>query len=57
MPRTVLDLGVIEPIFNRDFGVDSVVVKSGGKDYDASDPPQLTVTNCGTQKVLLCYFL
>ena len=49
MPRTVPGSGaVIEPIFNRDFGVDSVVVKSGGKDYDASDPPQLTVTNCGT---------
>ena len=49
MPRTVPGSGaVIEPIFNKDFGVDSVVVKSGGKDYDVSDPPQLTVTNCGT---------
>ena len=57
MARTVPGSGaVIEPIFNKDFGVDSVVVKSGGKDYDVSDPPQLTVTNCGTPETAALLF-
>lgn len=52
MTRTIPGSGaVITPIFNKDFGVDAVVVKDGGKDYVATDPPKLDVTNCGTPEV------
>ena len=41
MTRTIPGSGaVIEPIFNKDFGVDAVVVKEGGSDYVATDPPK-----------------
>ena len=52
MTRTIPGSGaVIEPIFNKDFGVDAVVVKEGGSDYVATDPPKLDVVNCGTPEV------
>ena len=56
MARTVPGSGaVIKPIFNEVFGVRAVEVLDGGSGYDSSDPPQLTVTGCGTpvQEALL----
>ena len=56
MARTVPGSGaVIKPIFNEIFGVRAVEVLDGGSGYDSSDPPQLTVTGCGTpvQEALL----
>tara|TARA_R100000479_G_scaffold13204_1_gene5235 strand:+ start:3909 stop:5765 length:1857 start_codon:yes stop_codon:yes gene_type:complete len=49
MPRTVPGSGAsIEPIFNSTYGVKDVFVVNGGSGYDASDPPKLTIGNCGT---------
>ena len=49
MARTVLGQGaVIEPLFNSIFGVRDVFVVDGGSGYNQSDPPQLTIGNCGT---------
>lgn len=49
MPRTVPGSGaIIEPIFNSIFGVREVYVVDGGTGYNSSDPPQLTIGNCGT---------
>lgn len=38
---------IIRPVFNQNFGVDSVIVEDGGSGYLASSPPQLIVSNCG----------
>jgi hypothetical protein len=38
---------VIIPVFNRELGVDSVIVKSGGSGYSAQNPPVLVIKNCG----------
>ena len=49
MPRTVPGSGAeIEPVFNSIFGVRDVFVRKGGSNYNASDPPQLKISNCGT---------
>ena len=49
MARTVPGQGaVIEPLFNSIFGVRDVFVVDGGSGYNQSDPPQLTIGNCGT---------
>ena len=49
MPRTVPGSGaVIEPVFNSIFGVKDVFVNDGGSGYNASDPPELKIANCGT---------
>ena len=49
MSRTVPGSGAsIEPIFNSTYGVKDVFVVNGGSGYDASDPPKLTIGNCGT---------
>lgn len=52
MARTVPGSGaVIEPIFNSTYGVKDVFVTDGGTGYVASDPPKLTIGNCGTPLV------
>jgi hypothetical protein len=38
---------VIIPVFNRELGVDSVIVKNGGFGYSAQNPPVLVIKNCG----------
>jgi hypothetical protein len=38
---------VIIPVFNRNLGVDSVIVKNGGSNYSALNPPILVIRNCG----------
>ena len=38
---------VIRPVFNDEFGVDSVVIEDGGSGYVASSPPTLIVSDCG----------
>ena len=49
MPRTVPGSGaVISPLFNSVYGVRDVYVVEGGDGYDPTDPPKLTVQNCGT---------
>ena len=49
MARTVPGSGaVIEPIFDKIFGVRAVRVVNGGTGYSQADPPRLTVTGCGT---------
>ena len=49
MARTVPGQGaVIEPLFNSIFGVRDVFVVDGGSGYNQSDPPQLSIGNCGT---------
>jgi len=49
MPRTVPGSGaIISPQFNSVFGVRDVYVVEGGSGYDPTDPPKLTVQNCGT---------
>ena len=49
MARTVPGQGaVIEPLFNSIFGVRDVFVVDGGSGYNQSDPPKLTIGNCGT---------
>ena len=56
MTRTVPGSGaVIEPIFDKNFGVRAITVVNGGSGYDPEDPPRLTVTGCGTpdQEALL----
>jgi len=56
MARVVPGSGaVIKPNFNKEFGVVSVDVISGGKNYSSADPPRLTIDNCGTpeQEALL----
>ena len=52
MARTVPGSGaVIEPLFNSTYGVKDVFVSDGGSGYVASDPPKLTIGNCGTPLV------
>jgi hypothetical protein len=52
MARTVPGSGaVIKPLFNKEFGVSSVVVLENGSGYDPADPPQLEVDNCGTPEI------
>ena len=52
MARTVPGSGaVIEPIFNSTYGVKDVFVEDGGSGYIATDPPKLTIGNCGTPLV------
>ena len=52
MTRTVTGSGAsIEPLFNKEFGVSSVIVKNGGSGYDPTDPPKLEVDNCGTPEI------
>lgn len=52
MARSVPGSGaVIKPLFNKEFGVSSVVVLENGSGYDPSDPPQLEVDNCGTPEI------
>ena len=49
MTRTVPGSGAkIEPLFNSIFGVRDVYVVDGGSGYNSSDPPKLTIANCGT---------
>lgn len=49
MTRTVPGSGAtIEPVFNSVFGVKDVIVTNPGQDYDPSDPPRLSIGNCGT---------
>ena len=49
MARTVPGSGaVIEPLFNKVFGIKAVKVIEGGKEYESADPPRLTITGCGT---------
>ena len=49
MARTVPGSGaVIEPLFNKVFGIKAVKVIEGGKEYESVDPPRLTITGCGT---------
>ncbi len=49
MTRTVPGSGAsIEPVFNSTYGVKDVFVITGGSGYVASDPPKLTIGNCGT---------
>ena len=49
MARTVPGSGAqISPVFNSTYGVREVYVVDGGSGYDANDPPQLTIGNCGT---------
>ena len=49
MTRTVPGSGAkIEPLFNSIFGVRDVYVVDGGSGYNGSDPPKLTIANCGT---------
>jgi len=49
MTRTVPGTGAsIKPIFDENFGVRAIRVLEGGSGYDASNPPRLTVTGCGT---------
>jgi hypothetical protein len=38
---------VIVPVFNDNFGVDSVIIKSSGSGYSSTRPPVLTIKNCG----------
>lgn len=38
---------VVTPIFNDELGVDYVVVENGGSGYDAEQPPNLVISNCG----------
>ena len=52
MTRTVPGSGaVIEPVFNSTYGVKDVFVEDGGSGYVATDPPKLTIGNCGTPLV------
>ena len=52
MTRTVPGSGaVIEPVFNSTYGVKDVFVEDGGSGYIATDPPKLTIGNCGTPLV------
>ena len=52
MTRTVTGSGAsIEALFNKEFGVSSVIVKNGGSGYDPTDPPKLAVDNCGTPEI------
>ena len=52
MARTVPGSGaVIEPIFNSTYGIKDVFVSEGGTGYIATDPPKLTIGNCGTPLV------
>lgn len=52
MARVIPGSGaVIKPNFNQEFGVASVDVISGGSGYTNSDPPRLTVDNCGTPEI------
>ncbi len=49
MTRTVPGSGAtIEPVFNSVYGVKDVIVTNPGQDYDANDPPRLSIGNCGT---------
>jgi len=49
MARTVPGSGaVIEPLFNKVFGIKAVKVIEGGTEYESADPPRLTITGCGT---------
>ena len=49
MTRTVPGSGAtIEPVFNSVYGVEDVIVTNPGQDYDANDPPRLSIGNCGT---------
>lgn len=49
MARVVPGSGaIIEPHFNEDFGVAFIEVVDGGSGYDPTDPPRLTIDNCGT---------
>ena len=49
MTRTVPGSGAtIEPVFNSVFGVRDVIVTNPGQDYDPTDPPRLSIGNCGT---------
>ena len=49
MTRTVPGSGAtIEPVFNSVFGVRDVIVTNPGQDYDITDPPRLSIGNCGT---------
>lgn len=49
MSRVVPGSGaIIKPNFNKEFGVASVDVISGGSGYSQLDPPRLTIDNCGT---------
>ena len=49
MTRTVPGSGAtIEPVFNSVYGVKDVIVTNPGSGYSPTDPPRLTVGNCGT---------
>ena len=49
MTRTVPGSGAsIQPVFNSVYGVKDVIVTNSGSGYSASDPPKLTIGNCGT---------
>jgi hypothetical protein len=49
MPRTVPGSGAsIQPVFNSVYGVKDVIVTAPGSGYSASDPPKLSIGNCGT---------
>ena len=52
MARSVPGSGaIIEPLFNKEFGVASVIVLNGGSGYSQTDPPKLEVDNCGTPEI------
>ncbi|AIX25070.1 hypothetical protein Syn7803US110_74 [Synechococcus phage ACG-2014d] len=52
MARSVPGSGaIIEPLFNKEFGVSSVIVLNGGSGYSETDPPKLEVDNCGTPEI------
>ena len=52
MTRTVPGSGAVnEPVFNSTYGVKDVFVEDGGSGYVATDPPKLTIGNCGTPLV------
>ena len=49
MTRTVPGSGAtIEPVFNSVYGVKDVIVTNPASGYSPTDPPRLTVGNCGT---------
>lgn len=37
----------ITPVFNSQFGVDSIIVNDGGSGYSSINPPTLSIGNCG----------
>lgn len=38
----------ITPVFNRQLGVDSIIVNDGGSGYSPINPPTLSIGNCGS---------